>query len=108
MNPVVIKDAINQLFPDIDQSIREKVLQDVTAHMIEFLKEKAYAGNPTALKALDEAVAGGNDVEGRSKMYGEQIIKKFLSLDQEMQQRINHEFDEELIKVVDRIYRAYV
>lgn len=76
--------------------------------MIEFLKEKAYADDSDGLKALDEAVVGGSDIEGKSKMYGEQIIKKLLSLNQETQQKINREFDEELINVVDKIYKAYV
>jgi hypothetical protein len=108
MDPVVFKDAIDQLFPDINPSIKEKILQDVNAHMIEFLKEKAYTDDSIGLKALDEAVAGGNDMERKSKMYAEQIIKKFLSLNRETQQRINHDFDEELVNTVDKIYRAYV
>ena len=108
MNQTIFAQAVDETFPLLEESKRKDVKEKVSGHMLEVFKEKVFANDPMGLSALNEASQGGNNKDGRSKMYGETIVKRFNSLPKEERDTISQEMDAELTNVMHKIYQAYV
>lgn len=100
--------AVDQTFTQLEQPLKDEIKEKVSAHMIEFLKEKVYQNDPQGLAVLNEVSQGGSDLVKRSEMYGKEIMKKLTSLRKEDQEGINKEINGELTRVMHQLYQAYV
>lgn len=103
----VFSQAVNETFPQLDQSLKDEISQKVTEHMLESLKDEAYRADSQGLNDLSASVLQIQDINERSKIYGEQIIKKLGSLPENEQKVIMDKLDAELTRVMHQVYQAY-
>lgn len=106
MNDSVFAQAVSQAFPQLDDSLKQEVLNNVAIHMLEFLKEKVFESLPEELSEFEAELQNTQDVEERSKVYGSKILQKLSSLDATSQNNILRAFDEELTRVMHDVYNA--
>lgn len=97
--------AVDEIFPALDPSIKNEIKEKVTIHMLEILKEELYKDNPYALLIFDNKVKRIEDQEERSKFYGKHLMDKFLMLPQEKQNKINEKLNNELTQVMHILYK---
>lgn len=106
INDSVFVQAVSEAFPQLEDSLKQEILNNVSSHMMEFLKEKVFENLSEDLAVLDAELQNIQDVGERSKVYGSKIFQKLSSLDALTQDKILRAFDEELTKVMHEVYNA--
>jgi len=107
MNPSIFSRAINEAFPQIDESVRTEIYNKVSTHTIEVLKDHVYKGDSNGLQSLDQIIQEEKDDKKRSEVYLKQILEKFAALSLDEQKSIESELDTELTHVMHEVYKAY-
>jgi hypothetical protein len=107
LNPSIFSQAVDETFPNLDQSLREEIKVKVTAHMIELLKEKVFTNDAEGLIRLDQISKNEPDKTKQAQLFMKYISEKLLSLSPEEQETINKELDTEFTQVMRKIYKAY-
>ena len=106
MDTSLFSQAVDEMFPKLDEAARTEIKNSVFEHMIATMREKVFAhdaeGKLKVLASMDE-----KDPIKNGELYLKQIFEKFDSLSAEEKLRINKELDEELTRVMNEIYKAY-
>lgn len=108
MNPQVFSQAVDETFPNLDSELRIEIKQKVLAHMIENLKDKVYMNDVEGSKQLNQMVDNEPDETKRSELYIKQITEKYLSLPSDEQKKIDEELDEELTRVMHKLFKESI
>lgn len=99
--------SIQQTFPKLNKTQQEEIYKKVSLHILEVIKATVYENNPEGLNELNRMVETEQDETKRSKEYAEQIFSQFASLPAEQQEIITKELDQELVRVMHALYKAY-
>jgi hypothetical protein len=97
--------AVDKLFPNLDQETKKEIYERVSAHLSEVLKEAVFQDNPEELNTLNDKLKIISDVEERSKKYGEEIGNKLQTLSESRQKEISFLLDQEMTRVMHEVYK---
>lgn len=100
--------AIQETFPNLDESTQKEIFVKVRLHMLELLKDKVFENNPDSIKKLDETVLAEKNQSKRFELYATLLFQKFASLSQNEQKTIGVYLDQELTAIMHQLYKAYV
>lgn len=106
MNDSVFKQAIDQTFPKLDDATKKEIHDRVLGHLLEYLKEKAYADDPSGLLSLHDMLIKTSDPKKQAEEYGRRIGQKVASLPAEKQKEINQAYLAEMTRVMHEVYQA--
>lgn len=98
--------AIDEVFPNLDETTKREIHDKVSAHILEFLREAVYRDNPDEMEDLTKRLSKIENVEQRSKLYGTEISSKLQTLPQERQEEIMQSINEELTRVMHTVYKT--
>lgn len=101
-------EAVDQIFPQLDENTRTDIKEKVTMHMLEFLRGELYSEAKQVeewLTLLDNLNAI-DDIEERSKQYSLLIMNKLNSLSAVEQKILMEKFNSEQTRVMHEIYIA--
>lgn len=107
MNTSVFSQAVDKVFPLLDEETRDEIKSRVIVHMMEFLKEKVFANDREGLTTLEQQIKAESIIEKRQELYLKQIFKKFNTLPEDEQIKLDDVLDTELTRVMQEIYQAY-
>lgn len=102
----LFRQAVDTTFPQLAGDLRDEIYQKVSIHMMEYLKEQVYKKEPERLAELNREIQMVKDTAEKSKIYGENIIKKFLTLPKDEQNAISARLMTELTGIMHKIYKS--
>lgn len=106
INNTIFYQAIDQTFPQLDQSLKQEIYDRVSNHLAVWLKEKLYAEDPAGRKTFDDEIGKIPDQKERSAEYGRRLAKKILTFPADRQKTVSDAYLTEMTRVMHQIYES--